>query len=126
MSHVVPEQFVVTSAGASQITCDSTMRNAWDRGWLNAIRVRWKQARRRSRRDGTGHALGNSETWCKICDEKVPEDGRYVLCRCRHAAYKNLRKRWYTGLKDKFEKLFPRMAEAKAQRSARRSPLNFS
>ena len=88
------------------------MRNAWDRGWLNVNRVRWKQARRRSRRDGTGHALGNAETWCKMCDEKVPEDGRHMLCRCRHAAYKNMRKRWYKGVKDKFKKLSPRMVEA--------------
>ena len=87
------------------------MRNAWDRGWLNVNRVRWKQARRRSRRDGTGHALGNAETWCKMCDEKVPEDGRHMLCRCRHAAYKNVRKRWYKGVKDKFKKLSPRMVE---------------
>ena len=36
------------------------MRNAWDWGWLNANRARWKQVRRRSRRDGTGHVLGNA------------------------------------------------------------------
>ena len=88
------------------------MRKAWDRGWLNANRVRWKQARRRSRRDGTGHAVGNAETWCKMCDEKVPEDGRHMLCRCRHAAYKNVRKRWDKGVKDKFTKFSPRMVEA--------------
>ena len=77
------------------------MRNAWDRGWLNANRVRWKQARRRSRRDGTGHAAGNAETWCKMCDENFPENGRHMLCGCRHAAYKNVRKRWYKGVKEK-------------------------
>ena len=47
------------------------MMNAWGRGWLNANRVLWKQARQRRRRDGTGHVLGDAETWCKICDEKA-------------------------------------------------------
>ena len=47
-----------------------------------------------------------------MCDEKVPEDGRHMLCRYRHAAYKNVRKRWYKGVKDKFKKLSPRMVEA--------------
>jgi hypothetical protein len=91
------------------------MRTAWDRGWLNANRVRWKQARRRSRRDGLSHLLGDSETWCKMCDEKIPEDGRHMLCGCRHAAYKSVRKRWYKGVKEKFKTLSPRMVEALQQ-----------
>ena len=61
------------------------------------------------------HLLGDSETWCKMCDEKVPEDGRHMLCGCRHAAYKSVRKRWYKGVKEKFKTLSPRMVEALQQ-----------
>eukprot|EP00617_Octactis_speculum_P005045 CAMPEP_0185788860 /NCGR_PEP_ID=MMETSP1174-20130828/148146_1 /TAXON_ID=35687 /ORGANISM="Dictyocha speculum, Strain CCMP1381" /LENGTH=47 /DNA_ID= /DNA_START= /DNA_END= /DNA_ORIENTATION= len=38
--------------------------------------MRWKQASRRRRRGGMVHVPTDSDTWCKMCDGEVPEDGK--------------------------------------------------
>merc|ERR1711965_936302 len=84
----------------------------WDKLYLNANKVRWNQHYRKARSSGTEYDLSDQDTWCKLCKDNAVEDGRHFLCACPNESYRNIRRHWYAGVKNKMQSISLGMKDA--------------
>lgn len=59
------------------------VRNGWNRNWPNAnrkIKLRRRACRQRSRTGSMVRIAHDTDTWSRLCDGKVLEDDRHMLC----------------------------------------------
>ena len=45
--------------------------------------------------------LSDQDKWYRFCNDSAVGDGRHFLCGCPSVPYKNIRRNWCAGVKNK-------------------------